>query len=83
MTMPGQQPVVKMMTVDGKLVESVGYVMASRRLYIKFRGARTMYFEGVPGFRYQGFLNAPRKDAYYHTYIKERFLTKEAPPPPV
>jgi hypothetical protein len=37
----------------------------------------------VPGFRYDALLAAPRKDAYYRTFIKDRFLTKpvESPPP--
>jgi len=76
------QPGVKWMAVDADLFESVGYSMASRRLYIKFRGAPTLYFEGVPGFRYQGLMSAPRKDAYFRTYIKSQFLSKEVPPAP-
>ena len=81
--MPGQSPAVKMVPVDASSFESVGYAMTTRRLYIKFRNSPALYFEGVPGFRFQGLLSAPRKDAYFNTYIKERFLTKEVPPPPV
>ena len=33
-------------------------------------------FDNVPGFRYESLLTAPRKDAYYRTFIKDRFLTK-------
>jgi hypothetical protein len=77
------QPAVKMMPVDADTFESIGYVMANRRLYVKFRNAATLYYEGVPGFRYQGLLAAPRKDAYFRTYIKDHFLTKELPPPAV
>jgi KTSC domain-containing protein len=69
---------VRWMPVDADQFESVGYSMASRRLYIKFRGSPTLCFEGVPGFRYQGLLSAPRKDAYFRTYIKSQFLSKEA-----
>jgi hypothetical protein len=80
MTMPGQEPVVKMVTVDARDIESVGYVVSKRKLYVKFRNSAALCFEGVPGFRYQGLLAAPRKDAYYSTYIKDRFLAKEFPP---
>jgi hypothetical protein len=55
--------------------------MANRQLIIKFRGSPTMCFDGVPGFRFQGLLSAPRKDAYYNTYIKNQFLTKQMPSP--
>jgi hypothetical protein len=82
MTLPGQPPPVKMVPVDASTFESVGYVIAMRRLYIKFRNSPALYFEAVPNFRYMGLLNAPRKDAYYNTYIKDHFLTKEVPPPP-
>ncbi len=78
---PGQ-PSVRMTPVDAQMFESVGYAMASRKLFVKIRGSPTLCFEGVPGFRYQGLLSAPRKDAYYKTYIKDRFLAKELPPPP-
>lgn len=78
MNIPGQ-PAVKMMPVDADTFESIGYVMANRRLYVKFRNAPTICYEGVPGFRYQGLLAAPRKDAYFKTYIQNHFLTKEIP----
>jgi hypothetical protein len=81
MTIPGQ-PSVKMVPVDAKLFESVGYTISSRRLYVKYRNAAAVYFEGVPGFRYSGLMAAPRKDAYFTTYIKSSFLPKEVPPPP-
>ena len=83
MTMPGQpgHVPVKMTPVDAKEFEAVGYSMANRQLVIKFRGAPTMCFDGVPGFRFQGLLSAPRKDAYYNTYIKNQFLTKQMPSP--
>jgi hypothetical protein len=77
MIMPGPSG-VRMMPVDASSFESVGYALATRKLYIKFRDAPALCFEGVPGFRYQGLLTAPRKDAYYTTYIKNHFLTKEA-----
>jgi len=76
------QPSVTMMPVDANMFESVGYTMTSRKLFIKFRDAATVCFEGVPGFRYQGLLSAPRKDAYYKTYIKDQYLAKALPPPP-
>jgi hypothetical protein len=79
---PGQATVA-MMPVDAHMFESVGYAIGSRKLFIKFRDSGgTLCFEGVPGFRYQGLLSAPRKDAYYKTYIKDQFLSKTLPPPP-
>ena len=71
-----------MMAVDANSFESVGYTIATRKLFIKFRGSPPMCFEGVPGFRYQGLLSAPRKDAYFNTYIKNQFLAKEFSLPP-
>lgn len=79
MTLPGQLPTVKMVAVDAKSFESVGYAIGTRKLYVKFRNAPTLCYDGVPGFRYSGLLTAPRKDAYFSTYIKDRFLAKEAP----
>jgi hypothetical protein len=79
---PGSgQPSVTMMPVDAKMFESVGYATTSRKLFIKFRDASTVCFEGVPGFRYQGLLSSPRKDAYFKTYIKDQFLVKTFVPP--
>ena len=75
-----KQP-VKMMSVDAEAIESIGYVDGSRTMYIRFRGGRTLCINNVPRFRYQGMLAAPRKDAYYTTYVKDRFLMKEVPSP--
>ena len=72
---------VKMMSVDAEAIESIGYVDGSRTMYIKFRGGRTLSINNVPRFRYQGILAAPRKDAYYTTYVKDRFLMKEVQSP--
>ena len=74
---------VKWEPVDSDLFEAIGYVSKVRRLYIKFRNSPALGFDNVPGFRYEGLLAAPRKDAYYRTFIKDRFLTKpvESPPP--
>ncbi len=80
-------PDVKMVSVDAKsttLIESVGYVEASRQLIVKFYHTPTLCFDKVPFFRFQGLLNAPRKDAYYKTFIEGQFLAKEIIlPPPV
>ena len=73
-------PGVKMMSVDADTFDAVGYATAGRKLYIKFRNSPAVCYEGVPGFRYQGLLSAPRKDAYFRTYIKDQFLSKEAAP---
>jgi hypothetical protein len=70
---------VKMTKVDADTFESVGYAMAGRKLYIKFRTSPALCYEGVPGFRYQGLLAAPRKDAYFRAFIKDSFLAKEVP----
>ena len=67
---------IKMIPVDADLFEAIGYVSKTRQLYIRFRNSPTLYFDNVPGFRYEGLLAAPRKDAYYRTFIKDRFLTK-------
>ena len=72
---------VKMTLVDGEAIESIGYVDGSRTMYVKFRSGRTLCINNVPRFRYQGMLTAPRKDAYYTTYVKDRFLMKEVQPP--
>ena len=77
---PGQ-PAIRMMPVDAKMFESVGYSIGSRKLFVKFRDTSTLCFEGVPGFRFQGLLTAPRKDAYFKAYIKDMFLSKQLPPP--
>ena len=75
------QPVVKMAPVDAKAFEAVGYSDYTRQLYIKFREAHTLCYEDVPHFRHSGLMAAPRKDAYYTTFIKGQFLTKEVTPP--
>jgi hypothetical protein len=64
--------------VDATGLESIGYAPASRQLYIKFRNnLPTLYFDNVPGFRYEGLLAAPRKDAYYKTFIENQFLANQ------
>lgn len=72
---PLTQP-LKYVSVDADLFESISYDEISHTLYMKFRDAPTMKFEKVPRFRYQGLMSAPRKDAYYKTFIKNQFLTK-------
>jgi KTSC domain len=76
MAIPGQ-PTVKWVPVDADQFEAIGYVLAGRKLYVKFRSSPALCFEGVPGFRYQGLLAAPRKDAYFKSFIKSSFLAKE------
>jgi hypothetical protein len=80
--MPVQPPAVKMVPVDADLFESVGYTSGNRLLYIKFRNSPPMSFLNVPGFRYEGLLSAPRKDAYYNTFIKNFFISKAVELPP-
>ncbi|HZL12986.1 MAG TPA: KTSC domain-containing protein, partial [Verrucomicrobiae bacterium] len=69
---------VKMVPVDADLFEAIGYTSGNRLLYIKFRNAPPLSFNNVPGFRYEGLLAAPRKDAYYNTFIKNFFISKPA-----
>lgn len=73
---------VKMVPVGADTFESVGYVDATRCLYIKFRNAPTLCFQKMPRFRYAGLLSAPRKDAYYNTFIRNKFLSKAVELPP-
>ena len=68
------------MPVDAQMFESIGYSNSTRQMFVKFRGSPPMCFDGVPGFRFQGLMSAPRKDAYFKTYIKDRFQAKELPP---
>jgi hypothetical protein len=63
------------------MFESIGYSDSTRDLYIKFRAAQTFCYHDVPRFRFQGLMAAPRKDAYYTTFIKNAFLAREAEPP--
>ena len=72
---------MRMTAVDGDLLESVGFVDATHTLYIKFRQSPMMMYEKVPRFRFQGLLAAPRKDAYYKTFIQNQFLAKPVPGP--
>jgi hypothetical protein len=65
-----------MVAVDADLFESVGYEDLSHCLYIKFRNSPMLRYEKVPRFRFQGLLGAPRKDAYYKTFIQNQFLSK-------
>jgi hypothetical protein len=75
---PQDQMVVKMIPVDADKFESVGYVLKGRLLYIKFRNSPALVFNNVPGFRFDGLMAAPRKDAYYDTFIKNFFISKPA-----
>jgi KTSC domain len=75
-------PTVKMVQVDADSFESVGYIDSTRQLFIKFRKKPMLCIEDMPRFRFTGLLNAPRKDAYYDTFIKDRFLAKEVTTPP-
>ena len=73
---------VKLVPVDADEFESVGFTDTSHNLYIKFRDSTTLCFEKVPRFRFQGLLAAPRKDAYYKAFIKDKFLAKSVQLPP-
>jgi hypothetical protein len=70
----------KMVPVEADLFEAVGFVDNTHCLYIKFRNAPTLCYQKVPQFRFQGLLGAPRKDAYYKSFIKDQFLAKPVQP---
>ena len=72
---------IKMTPVNANIFESVGYVDSTRQLFIKFKNSSTVCFNDMPRFRYTGLMAAPRKDAYFNTYIKDRFLTKQVSSP--
>ena len=79
--MPLSVAAVKMGPVDEDSFVAIGYVAPARQLHISYRNGTTVIFQNVPGFRYDGLLAAPRKEAYYKTFIENRFLTKVAPAP--
>jgi hypothetical protein len=68
---------VKLLPVEADLFESIGYDDRTHSMVVKYRDGSTMRIENVPRFRFQGLLAAPRKDAYYRTFIKDRFLLKQ------
>jgi len=69
---------IRFIPVNSTAFEAVAYVPAGRMLYIKFRNnLPTLSFADVPGFRYEGLLAAPRKDAYYKAFIENQFLTSQ------
>jgi KTSC domain len=69
---------IKFIPVDASGLESIGYAITSRQLYIKFHNnLPTLCFDNVPGFRYEGLLAAPRKDAYYKTFIENQFMASQ------
>ena len=63
----------KLVAVDADLFESVAYEDLTHILRLKLRDGTTLTFHKVPRFRYTGLLGAPRKDAYYKTFIKDQF----------
>jgi len=69
---------VRLTAIEADLIESVGYEDLTHTLYVKLHDGTTLRFQKVPRFRYQGFLGAPRKDAYYKTFIKDQFLSSPA-----
>jgi hypothetical protein len=75
---PQNEMFVKMVPVDAENFESVGYVIKGKQLYVKFRKSPPLVFNNVPSFRYDGLMAAPRKDAYFDTFIKNFFVSKPA-----
>ncbi|NJM55582.1 MAG: KTSC domain-containing protein [Verrucomicrobiae bacterium] len=62
-------------------IEAIGYAETTRRLYIKRPGKAPLCYEGVPRFRYSGFLTCPpnKRDTYFKTQIQPVFAVKEIP----
>ena len=77
--MPLSVAAVKMVPVDEDSFVAIGYAASGRQLHITYRNGTTVIFQNVPGFRYEGLLAAPRKEAYYKTFIENRCITKAAP----
>jgi hypothetical protein len=73
--------VVKMIPVETDTFTAFGYATGARLLYVTFRNGTTLAYQDVPGFRYEGLVAAPRKEAYFRTFIMNSFLAKAAPPP--
>jgi hypothetical protein len=69
---------VKLVPVESDMFEAVGYSPTSRELVIKFKTTPPLSFKNVPGFRFDGLMSAVRPDAYYKTFIENKFLTKPA-----
>jgi hypothetical protein len=67
---------VKLVPVDSELFQSVGYEDLTHTLYLKLPDGEMIRLQKVPRFRFTGLLSAPRKDAYYKTFIKDQFLPK-------
>ena len=78
--MDAQSPQCRMVAVQADQIESVGFADASHTLFIKFRNSQGLSFEKVPRFRFEGLMAAPRKDAYYRTFIQNQFLSKPSGP---
>ena len=73
---PPNLAALKMVRVEANAFESVCYVATARTLYIKFKDMPALCFEDVPGFRYEGLMAAPRKDAYFKSFVENKFMTK-------
>lgn len=82
--MAEQIPAIKMVPVHADAFDSVGYNSSNRSLVINFRlpQPHAVCFQNVPGFRHDGLMAAPRKDAYFKTFIQNRFLEKPVELPP-
>ena len=79
--MPLPVAAVKMVPVAEDSFVAVNYMAPARQLRIAFRNGTTLLCHNVPGFRYDGWLAAPRKEAYFKTFIEHQFLAQPAPPP--
>ena len=79
--MPLPVPVVKMMPVEADTFVAIGYAANTRQLFITFAKGGTLVYANVPGFRYDGLLAAPRKEAYFKTFVKDIFISKPGQPP--
>ena len=71
---------VKMVPVEADSFVAVGYAVTARQLFITFKKGGTLVYSNVPGFRFDGLMAAPRKEAYFKTFIKDVFISAPGQP---
>ena len=74
---------VKGIPVNANMFTEVGYSNGTRCLFIKMQNGTMMEFDDVPRFRFDGLMAAPRKDAYFRSFIENHFIAKQVSAPGV
>lgn len=64
---------MEMIRVRSTAILEVGYDPMTMRMKITFVEGHTYDFCRVPGYIYQGLLNARSKGRYYNDHIKDRY----------